>query len=1850
MSRGLWGSMVGLNQSIQQAVLAVSTVPGPSDTPDAIDSALRRVELAHQMNVALQRHRTTFVTLLHKPKSQADRDLLQRSMTEAVPIQGFSSPAKLPEAFVREALLIADMYSLNEMAALSLLKSAEEEKTLYPGMPRGLIAVLFYYDSREQFVNAFKTLIQARQGISWTLLEGNEELSVSITRYLKPMLNLNMIDKILELISNMDLTKEVELLQHNRALGDARHRKMVLDKFKSVRLLFAESLFYWAAQTPLEKDECRRLMAYLSKVKLAETGDGSLDQVTITLLMALLYSIESGHLLAVEDMTDALSSFPITSDKTFVAEIHRELQSGGREWECPGLKAVVQFAWAVSLANLRQVANSIQLTDYDAYIDDDELMLAEALKVNVFSFLEKSVLCKSNVPLDLFYCRRLHSMMADFIHRMPERVKYIKTKADENAQNIIAHLREGLQVPANLDQPFEQLLTCLAALYRSGPCDELIEEYWSENSAILSTGSFSSRQVALKNFVQLPRDFLPHSLFIPYVQFLRSLADTDHSAQRVYDFLRYNSHPGLQESNLSWDHFLGALSKYYHNLRIEQPVVDSIYRSSRSGRAITPQELDGLVSVLELLAVVVSHDEAARVDLSSRPAFSPIELCTGLLTCSVPISLKTQLIHVLAAFSKSPSVAVTVWQCMEAAGIVPAVDGTPGYANRGIKQDIEEVESRSEEFPLSQAMISLLISLVESGVPSQLATSMRGHGFNPYLQLVKQQIFIPHDSRTYRRAEERWVVAKICCTLFHKLVMSYQPTQKGSTSNASSQQPAHTLVLDFVQDSSLLRQLLNVLHDGVQILEQYVEVAGFEELQATLKLILEMFLKVLKYQRIILNSEENGTLLLIGLDKLLVSMNPRSGNCDHLGNITKLIGHHAVLPQHAAIACNLLSIVGNSLSGHKHLMPLLTSPSTATSTRQYLVQLIDHATLDDDHVEAATAALKLLKTFLNLPAPNLTHFFLGFLDGTGIRSGELRSDLLEPGVRGFPRTAMHAIIAVLPSLPPQLSELAYNLLHSLASHHSTAEATLRYLSSRDFVYRSLSSLPISVEETPDRILATSWILRIAALDLRYHASHKQRSQLNRLITVLVTGSESNPDATSDNMDGNLTWISNANGNTSSTRGILLSLLEGLELNVDPPQLLQCQYLTRAPELIKACEEGPNAEINVELLYQHLKQVLQDSGPTSAPITQKGPLESEIQTVLDHALARNAASTLLLSRRNLIEAWGQLTEVVVTVTPPDLLESPLHKAFLHAITLELTRRVLDDMARPDLTSLLVSTLLLLVTTLKNLYSPESHQTANPNYVSTLDAGESPQVPSALLLILRGLVECVAKFRHSHQSVRANVYAALLNFLKIYSTTASDSSSSSRTPSLVVATGENSIEQYHRESYDVVKEEMSQLLSVLCCEATAGHHLCRMLSLTCLSSIAALETRASPVLGCGSLLGNSVSALLDQLSQQGQLRRLLDGIEQDDVQLLSLVTAGGDLRPLYVWEARCALLAQIALNPDGARQLLQAGLIARFSKLQILSAGLEAGGGVTLGATKGAVRVCQAIVSSLGSQDWSAGSQVADFLSIHINTIGAVLQPPSSNLPLDTLALVAGVVASTAAAGQNNSSITLLYQHLLNLMPSLMPPHSTMPQDADQKTQILYLETLSSCLSCCSHHLLANPRTIIFQPMVETRNTKTLTLGTLLNALKFASNTFTESNDRSSNGTKESALQESSTQQHNKHEILLKKQELSSYIAESAAFILWRHLHTFLQQSSSGLSQQQPQLPHIADTRTALTLAHHHSKSLTTLQLSTLKEQVNEAFSELLPGLQSLHDEFAASTSHVAFLPAIVARIRKMLLVT
>ena len=71
--------------------------------------------------------------------------------------------------------------------------------------------------------------------------------------------------------------------------------------------------------------------------------------------------------------------------------------------------------------------------------------------------------------------------------------------------------------------------------------------------------------------------------------------------------------------------------------------------------------------------------------LCDNPNWAPLSVLLGLVSCSVPIPLKAELLLTLAALAKSPSTAATLWHNLEASQILTTVPSTSSYQPRGIK-------------------------------------------------------------------------------------------------------------------------------------------------------------------------------------------------------------------------------------------------------------------------------------------------------------------------------------------------------------------------------------------------------------------------------------------------------------------------------------------------------------------------------------------------------------------------------------------------------------------------------------------------------------------------------------------------------------------------------------------------------------------------------------------------------------------------------------------------------------------------------------------------------------------------------------------------------------------------------------------------------------------------------------------------------------------------------------------------------------------------------------------------------------------------------------------------------------
>nr|XP_021139513.1 nuclear pore complex protein Nup205-like [Columba livia] len=187
----------------------------------------RQPEAIHRLDQVLKKHKSDFISLFRNPpKNVQQHEKIQKASTEGVAIQGQQGTRLLPEQLIREAFILSDLFDIGELAAVELLLAGEHQQPHFPGLTRGLVAVLLYWDGKRCIANSLRTLIQSRQGKTWTL-ELSQELMSMTTRFTDELMEQGLTQKILTLVSHIDLNNEFDKLQRERGLGSEKHRKEV---------------------------------------------------------------------------------------------------------------------------------------------------------------------------------------------------------------------------------------------------------------------------------------------------------------------------------------------------------------------------------------------------------------------------------------------------------------------------------------------------------------------------------------------------------------------------------------------------------------------------------------------------------------------------------------------------------------------------------------------------------------------------------------------------------------------------------------------------------------------------------------------------------------------------------------------------------------------------------------------------------------------------------------------------------------------------------------------------------------------------------------------------------------------------------------------------------------------------------------------------------------------------------------------------------------------------------------------------------------------------------------------------------------------------------------------------------------------------------------------------------------------------------------------------------------------------------------------------------------------------------------------------------------------------------------
>ncbi|XP_024081657.1 nuclear pore complex protein Nup205-like [Cimex lectularius] len=1260
-----------------------------------------------------------------------------------------------------------------------------------------------------------------------------------------------------------------------------------------------------------------------------------------------------------------------------------EMSSSEKAWESQGLQSLALMAWAITLSSLRMAP---QLVPKEITLENPDVVMEEAIQKGVFSYLHKSYLNNDVIYKDEFMLRRIHSLITDFISQLPHKVKEMRLRADDTDKTIHAYMHEGLEPPTNLSHHFEDMLLVIAKLYEKDPLGvELELDFWcSSDSVHLASFPYRAqpKKEALYSFLLQTCEVLPSTLFVPYLKMLSSLSSCQRAAMQCFNLLKNN-----ENKNLTWDHFFNSFNRYFNNLRQEAlPTPDTVYRARSFNKGITPHEQLALQAVLDLIRTVAENDPCSGEQFCMNQQWSAITVLLGLVTCSVPIPLKANLLNTLAAFSKSPKTAASLWHNIEASQIISTVPSTSNFQPRGIQTELEEVECRNEEYPLTRAVLKLFNGLSDKPIPKLLGVSQRTPGYDPYLNFILNSVLLKFVGRCYKNPKEKWEVCEDAMSLICKLLLQYDPAkdeflskhvQAYTIGNAQvNPLPGYHIMISLCSKSELLRLLLLLIDEGCRVFDAFESIPGKTEFENSVLYALKMLEHGLAIQNQFLNllHAENSNILLVGLNRLILGVNEVTCKPDHLLNISKYVTYQSWLPQHALPAVNILLSVTSYPAPQGHLLSLyLTSPNTKASIRHGFVscleaeeELVDTGMSmeldredvyadEDDLRKIVTKTKKAICQFLlqtlTQGAPNVAHYLFGFDLNTEIK----KSILKQPGLYGTPRSCLHSVICLLNSHlvnPYQSSghliELYYKIIYALAYNTRTSEPTLRFLrSSGNFLKRHLSALPFTTERidisTEIQLHQMSWLLKTVAIEMKVTALNQQYSQLTSMIEAFTGNSKGDLDDDSQQMGQSL--LSSTRIDKKAGEQLVLRLIKYMRFSVDTVPVPQFEYLdfNHVMKLVKTCEveDGKMKVIDVRAVHHLLEQELaivhekrriglvthnSSPQPPNETLLQRNH-RKEMERVLNYVVQLNASILMNQATVRFLDAWRHATEVMFAVA------APINEKEQHALNLEKRFNLLVDIIHELLTKAVQSGSQAEVANLVSgsilLLCVDLRQT----YISEMGKGDETDSKLCnfmdsnhykLTTIITNLVKWILSSGVTSQKLRANLYSALLNFLHL-----NRDKSALRQGAKVGLRGNDS--QYVTMLDKSIGGDRADIDIIL----AHGERLVDMLCHDCSTGHDICKMLALSCLDMVVEL-DAQTTWTSVLSSRGYLKYIIDSLLDMDKYLIALLSNNiKSLRALYVYESKMALLCRVASSRIGAEILLEQNVLPCLSSLHVFN---------------------------------------------------------------------------------------------------------------------------------------------------------------------------------------------------------------------------------------------------------------------------------------------------------------------------
>lgn len=1092
------------------------------------------------------------------------------------------------------------------------------------------------------------------------------------------------------------------------------------------------------------------------------------------------------------------------------------------------------------------------------------------------------------------------------------------------------------------------------------------------------------------------------------------------------------------------------------------------------------------MAVLEVIRTVATHDEVARIALCEQPNYAPMPVMLGLISCSIIVPLKAKLVLTLAALGRSSETAIQLWNLLETSQIICTVPTTANFGNRGIESELEEIESRNESYPLTRAILELLYTLSSVIIPKALGAGPRKPGLDPYITFVIETVFLKFYNRNYLDQQEKWEVAEKCLRICEMFMQMYEVSPRDFPTNNvvkdENPAPGFHVMLQLQTKSEFLRLILHLIDEACTMFDTYAPFAGKKQLENTILYALNICEIALRKQDSFFDAHfaANSSILLSGLNKLLLDVNPRSGKCDHMLNITKMVNYNLWLPRHSLRAIKILHLIIRQPNINNQLLGIFTTNERIKSEiRQGFVECMENELVieddDDDgelEMEIKEEIISLLQDSLHQAAPNLAHYLLGFEINKDIRA----SNIQQPGVLDFPSNCAKSLVTILdqnlecqklnrtiPEAHQKLMESAYALLYNLCLNMKTSEVFLRFLrASGDFLCRHVSQLPFNNPTDSHHVLnQMTGLLKSVAIELKLTAEKNQMSQFGNLCRILLgicQSSSGGPESMQMELGHYQPMMgidSAANKKNSTLRLLLCELLSSMEFELKPVDRPKWDYFDNSlmQSLFQNCEIVTSTGVklvDVTKIHAILKDEL-NSVQTNIAAGQRQYILQEIESIMTYSLQANQQKLAASSKVKFLDAWSQVTEIIFSVQPAFFFTSDAKQSLILEILQALLKHVVPaqvSQIMPELANLASSTVLLLLMNLRTCYGGKAVTNDNRDSQMTIFGNQSAfnlsqdQTPSSpkssslpLKYIFRNIIEWIIVSGVGSQKLRMNLYAALLNFIYIvkgetkekitneepkedFYVSRLDRTIMRRHPSDAEDDANNQIEM----AVEILQSFGDKLTDILCHDCTGGHDVVKMLALACIDMLLDIDT---------------MSQIIHFMSTRGYLAHIIDSLLKTDHKLCRVLDSEPEnLKALYVYESKMAMLSRFAGSYVGAELLLEHRAIGVLSQMKVFDFHPDFQVTNFMGSSGNsfvpsidvryqqilfpALNLCDVILLTLGPENHSVITQITHFLLSHSDIIEIVLRAGAPTMSLGLLQELAAITGLIARAANQNLS--------------------------------------------------------------------------------------------------------------------------------------------------------------------------------------------------------------------------------------